>query len=106
MGKESVSICNEQATMAGNGWPSSSTTEIFPARIEEMIQDNRQATLCEISLELGLSPTEWHTAYHFFWAAIFQDSVVETYAETWLNELGPDFYQDELTSLSCVRINE
>ncbi|GFX71618.1 histone-lysine N-methyltransferase SETMAR [Trichonephila clavipes] len=41
--------------MTGNGRPNSSMTEIKTARIEEMIQNDRQVTLREILSELGLS---------------------------------------------------
>ncbi|GFV06255.1 hypothetical protein TNCV_4589141 [Trichonephila clavipes] len=41
--------------MTGNGRPSSSMTEINTARVQEMIQNDQQVTLSEISSELGLS---------------------------------------------------
>ncbi|GFW26589.1 histone-lysine N-methyltransferase SETMAR [Trichonephila clavipes] len=45
----------ENRNMAGNGRPSSSTTEIKTARIEEIIQIGRWVSLREISSELRLS---------------------------------------------------
>ncbi|GFX89558.1 hypothetical protein TNCV_72511 [Trichonephila clavipes] len=45
----------ESRNMTGSGRPSSSMTEITTARIGEMIQSYRWATLREISSELGMS---------------------------------------------------
>ncbi|GFX38060.1 histone-lysine N-methyltransferase SETMAR [Trichonephila clavipes] len=45
----------ENHNMTGSGRPSSSTTKINTARIEEMIQNYRRVNLHEILSELGLS---------------------------------------------------
>ncbi|GFS90676.1 histone-lysine N-methyltransferase SETMAR [Trichonephila clavipes] len=45
----------ESRNMIRSSRPSSSTTAISTARIEEMIQNDQRVTLRKISLELGLS---------------------------------------------------
>ncbi|GFT70166.1 uncharacterized protein TNCV_3456311 [Trichonephila clavipes] len=109
-GRQDVEIHN----MAGSDQPSSST-EINITRVKEIIQNDLRVILHEIS-GTGLEPvTKQATVrylYHSATAATFprlkeplsgrrfsSDSAVKTSAETWLNEQGPDFYQDGLSKL-------
>ncbi|GFT19855.1 hypothetical protein TNCV_4993011 [Trichonephila clavipes] len=77
--------------MAGRDRPSSSTTEINTARIEEMIQNNRRVTLREISSEVELS---YGSVQHIV-SVIFR----QYYEKTHRDGQGPDSYRDGLYKL-------